>query len=110
MVAISSAATSISSGSASAIGNDRLCSLEQHNVQQKNTMPEAENGDPAQNEGWECVEHYRISSGFNSEDIVTSYNAYTLQMHSDRLVATLHAANGPPVSKCVQGECPPGIS
>jgi hypothetical protein len=39
-----------------------------------------------------------------SEDVVTSYYAYNTQTHTDRLVETLHAANGPPGRKGVTGE------
>ena len=38
-----------------------------------------------------------------SEDVVTSYYAHTTQTHTDRLVETLHAANGPPGHKGVTG-------
>ena len=59
---------------------------------------------PVSNEEGVRVERYQIESGFNSEDVVTSYYAYNTQPHTDRLVETLHAANGPPGRKGVTGE------
>jgi hypothetical protein len=50
------------------------------------------------------VERYQIESGFNFEDAGTSYYAYPAQTHTDRLVETLHAANGPPDREGVTGE------
>ena len=105
MVAVLAARLAISFGFDSAIEqdlncieltgeNDRLYSLEQI---------EASSDISQFNDKGVRVERYQIESGFNSEDVVTSYYAHTTQTHTDRLVETLHAANGPPGHKGVTG-------
>jgi hypothetical protein len=116
MVAVLAARLAISFGFDSAIEqdlncieltgeNDRLYSLEQI---------EASSDISQFNDKGVRVERYQIESGFNSEDVVTSYYAYTVQTHTDRLVETLHAANGPPGRNGVTGEfvyhASPGIN
>ena len=75
--------------------NDRLYSLEQ---------AEASSDIFQCNEERVRDERHQTECGFNSEDVVASYYAYTTQTHTDRLVETLHAANGPPGRKGVTGE------
>ena len=106
MVAVLAARLAISFGFDSAIEQDLDCTKltgENHRLYSLEQTG-ASSGIFQFNEEGVSVERYQRESGFNSGDVVTSYYAYTAQTHTDRLVETLHAANGPPGRKGVTGE------